>query len=92
MTRGGLHEQRPTHERPRGNLGRGDGRSSVRLGRLDSLLEKAELDAVLVISKQNFQYLLGGYRYYLYSTMNAHGCSRYLPCLVFIKGRPRHTV
>ena len=60
--------------------------------RLDSLLEEAELDAVLVTSKHNIQYLLGGYRYFFYSNMDAHGLSRYLPCLIYIKGRPRQTV
>lgn len=57
-------------------------------GRLDALLEEAGLDAVLAMSKHNVQYLLGGYRYFFYATMDAHGLSRYLPCFVYIKGRP----
>ena len=44
-------------------------------------LEEAGLDAVLVTSKHNIQYLLGGYRYFFYSSMDAHGLSRYLPLL-----------
>ena len=60
--------------------------------RLDRLLEDARLDAVLVTSKHNIQYMLGGYRYFFYSSMDAHGLSRYLPCLVYIKGRPHETI
>ena len=55
--------------------------------RLDNLLEEAGLDAVLVTSKHNIQYLLGGYRFFFYANMDAHGLSRYLPCLVYVKGR-----
>ena len=40
------------------------------------------------MSKHNVQYLLGGYRYFFYATMDAHGLSRYLPCFVYIRGRP----
>lgn len=60
-------------------------------GRLDALLEEAGLDAVLAMSKHNVQYLLGGYRYFFYATMDAHGLSRYLPCFVYIKGRPNES-
>ena len=59
--------------------------------RLDGLLDEAGLDAVLVTSKHNVQYMLGGYRYFFYANMDAHGLSRYLPCLVYIKGRPKQT-
>ncbi len=59
--------------------------------RLDGLLDKAGLDAVLVTSKHNIQYMLGGYRYFFYANMDAHGLSRYLPCLVYIRGRPQET-
>ncbi|WP_245572750.1 M24 family metallopeptidase [Lichenihabitans psoromatis] len=57
--------------------------------RLDGLLDDAGLDAVLVTSKHNIQYMLGGYRYFFYANMDAHGLSRYLPCLVYVKGRSR---
>jgi Xaa-Pro aminopeptidase len=59
--------------------------------RLDALLEEAGLDAILVTSKHNIQYLLGGYRYFFYSNMDAHGLSRYLPFLVYVKGRSLET-
>ena len=58
---------------------------------LDALLEEAGFDAILVTSKHNIQYLLGGYRYFFYSNMDAHGLSRYLPFLVYLKGRPLDT-
>ncbi len=59
--------------------------------RLDELLDEAGLDAVLVTSKHNIQYMLGGYRYFFYANMDAHGLSRYLPCLVYVKGRAQET-
>jgi len=59
--------------------------------RLDELLDEAGLDAVLVTSKHNIQYMLGGYRYFFYANMDAHGLSRYLPCLVYMKGRAQET-
>ena len=45
--------------------------------RFDGLLEDAGLDAVLVTSKHNIQYMLGGYRFFFYANMDAHGLSRY---------------
>ena len=59
--------------------------------KLDNLLDEAGLDAVLVTSKHNVQYLLGGYQYFFYATMDAHGLSRYLPFLIYVKGRPHQT-
>ena len=40
-------------------------------GRLDALMEADDLDAVLVTSKHNIQYLSGGYRFFFYNTMDA---------------------
>lgn len=57
-------------------------------GRLDRLMEEAGLDALLVTSKHSIQYLLGGYRFFFYDYMDAHGLSRYLPFFIYIKGRP----
>ncbi len=56
--------------------------------RLDRLMEEANLDALLVSSKHSIQYLLGGYRFFFYDYMDAHGLSRYLPFFVYVKGRP----
>lgn len=57
-------------------------------GRLDRLMADADLDALIVTSKHNIQYLLGGYKYFFYSFTDAHGLSRYMPCLVYVRGRP----
>jgi Xaa-Pro aminopeptidase len=56
--------------------------------RLDRLMEEAGLDALLVTSKHSIQYLLGGYRFFFYDYMDAHGLSRYLPFFVYVKDRP----
>ena len=55
--------------------------------RLDRLMSERGLDAVLVTSKHNIQYLLGGYRYFFYSYMDAHGLSRYLPIFIYVRDR-----
>ena len=57
-------------------------------GRLDRLMHEAELDAVIVTSKHNIQYLLGGYRFFFYNFADAHGLSRYMPCLIYVRERP----
>ena len=56
--------------------------------RLDDLLDEAGIDAVVVCSKHNIQYLLGGYRFFFFDHFDAIGVSRYLPFLVYVKGRP----
>lgn len=58
-------------------------------GHLDALLEQAGIDILLVTSKHNVQYLVGGtYRFFFFSHFDAIGLSRYLPILVYIRGRP----
>jgi Xaa-Pro aminopeptidase len=56
--------------------------------RLDALLDDLEVGIVLVCSKHNVQYLLGGYRYFFFAHSDAIGISRYLPILGYVKGRP----
>ncbi|HEX2217112.1 MAG TPA: Xaa-Pro peptidase family protein [Xanthobacteraceae bacterium] len=56
--------------------------------RLDRLMEEAGMDAVLVTSKHNVQYLLGGHRALFFDYMDAMGVSRYLPVMIYPKGRP----
>jgi Xaa-Pro aminopeptidase len=56
--------------------------------RLDALLDRDGLDAVLVTTKHNIQYLLGGYRYFFFANMDAIGVSRYLPVLGYVRERP----
>ena len=57
-------------------------------GRLDALLEQAGIDALIVTSKHNIQYLLGGYRFFFFDHFDAIGVSRYLPILLYVKGHP----
>ncbi len=57
-------------------------------GHLDRLMDAAEIDVLVATSKHNIQYLLGGYRFFFFDTMDAIGTSRYLPALVYVKGRP----
>jgi Xaa-Pro aminopeptidase len=56
--------------------------------RLDALLDEAGMDAVVILSKHNIQYLFGGYRFFFFDHFDAIGVSRYLPMLVYVKGRP----
>lgn len=56
--------------------------------RLDRLMEEAGIDILLATSKHNVQYLLGGYRYIFFHTMDAIGHSRYLPVVAYQRGRP----
>jgi Xaa-Pro dipeptidase len=57
--------------------------------RLDRLMEDAGLDVVLATSRHNVQYLLGGYRCFFFESIEALGVSRYLPIVVYPKGRPQ---
>ncbi len=57
------------------------------LDHLDSLMDDAGLDALLITSKHNVQYLLGGYKFLFFSAMDAIGHGRYLPVIVYIKGQ-----
>src|SRR6266478_7655759 len=56
--------------------------------RLDGLLDDAGIDMLVATSKHNVQYLLGGYRFFFFDYMDAIGVSRYLPVVVYQKGRP----
>jgi Xaa-Pro aminopeptidase len=57
-------------------------------GRLDGLMKEAGIDALVVTSKHNIQYLLGGYRFFFFDHFDAIGVSRYLPILLYVKGHP----
>ena len=58
--------------------------------KLDRLMEAAGLDILLATSKHNVQYLLGGYKFIFFSAMEAIGHSRYLPIVIYRKGRMDH--
>jgi Xaa-Pro aminopeptidase len=55
---------------------------------LDKLMDDGGIDVIVATSKHNVQYLLGGYRFFFYENMEAIGTSRYLPALIYRKGRP----
>jgi Xaa-Pro aminopeptidase len=55
---------------------------------LDKLLDDAGIDVLVATSKHNVQYLLGGYRFFFFDTMDAAGVSRYLPAVIYRKGKP----
>src|SRR3954463_4119834 len=56
--------------------------------RLDRLMDDAGMDVLLATSKHNVQYLLGGHRSIFFDYMDAIGVSRYLPIVVYPKGKP----
>jgi Xaa-Pro aminopeptidase len=60
-------------------------------GRLDRLMDDAGMDVLLVTSKHNVQYLLGGHRAFFFESMDAMGLSRYLPVFVYVKSEPQKT-
>ncbi|SFJ82168.1 Xaa-Pro peptidase family protein [Bradyrhizobium sp. Gha] len=59
--------------------------------RLDRLLDEAGIDILMVTSKHNVQYLLGGYRFFFFDYMDAVAESRYLPVLIYQKRRPENS-
>src|SRR5262245_36221310 len=59
--------------------------------RLDHLLGEAGVDALVVTSKHNIHYLFGGYRFFFFDYMDAIGVSRYLPILIYQRGKPENS-
>ena len=49
---------------------------------LDKLMDDAGIDVLVATSKHNVQYMLGGYRFFFFDTMEAAGTTRYLPAIV----------
>lgn len=58
---------------------------------LDRLMEAAGFDLLLVTSKHNVQYLMGGYRFFMFDYMDATGLSRYLPIVIYARAKPELT-
>ena len=56
--------------------------------RLDRLMDDENLDIIVATSKHNVQYLLGGHRADFFDYMDASGVTRYLPVLIYPKGKP----
>ena len=59
---------------------------------LDQLMDQAEIGALIVTSKHNIQYFLGGYRFFFFGYQDAIGTSRYLPAIVYIRHSPENTL
>jgi Xaa-Pro aminopeptidase len=59
---------------------------------LDSLMEEAGIDIVVATSRHNLRYLLGGYSFFFFDRFDAIGVARYVPALVYVKGRPDLTL
>jgi Xaa-Pro aminopeptidase len=59
---------------------------------LDELLDAAGIDLLLVSSKHNIQYLTGGHRFFFHDYADAVGVSRYLPILIYPRGRASASV
>jgi len=57
---------------------------------LDRLMDEADVDVLIATSKHNIQYLMGGYRFFFYETMDAIGVSRYQNAMVYQKGKPEN--
>ena len=76
--------ERPTAQ----SFAKAEAAPSFDAARLDKLLDEAGIDAVVISSKHNIQYLFGGYRFFFFDHFDAIGVSRYLPMLIYVKGRP----
>jgi Xaa-Pro aminopeptidase len=59
--------------------------------KLDALLDRFGIDALIVSSKHNIQYMLGGYRYFFFEHFDAIGIGRYVPLLVYQRGHAERT-
>jgi Xaa-Pro aminopeptidase len=58
---------------------------------LDRLLDEAGIDILLVTSKHNIQYLTGGHRFFFHDYADAIGVSRYMPVLIYPRGKAEAT-
>ena len=54
--------------------------------KLGALMEEEGADVVLASSKENVQYLLGGYKFFFFAHKDAIGVSRYLPMVGLPRG------
>jgi Xaa-Pro aminopeptidase len=60
---------------------------------LDELLKEAGIDVLIASTRHNIQYLVGGdYRFFFFEHFDANGISRYLPLLIYVRGKPEATV
>ncbi len=51
------------------------------------------IDVLIASTRHNIQYLVGGdYRFFFFEHFDANGISRYLPLLIYVRGKPEATV
>lgn len=73
------------------NQGSNSGKLSFDSNRLDTLLADADIDVLVVTSKHNVQYMMGGYQFFFFEGRDAIGISRYMPVVVYQRGKPDNT-
>src|SRR5579863_8912945 len=59
--------------------------------KLDAILDRAGIDALIVSSQHNIRHLLGGYRFFFFAHAPAIGVGRYTPLLVYQRGHVERT-
>jgi Xaa-Pro aminopeptidase len=59
---------------------------------LDRLMEQSGLDVVVATSRHNIRYLMGGYTFFFFDRFDAIGLGRYVPAVVYFKGKPELTL
>ena len=59
---------------------------------LDRLMDAQGVDAIIITSKHNIRYLMGGYQFFFFAYMDAIGINRYLPAVIYRRGRPDQTL
>jgi Xaa-Pro aminopeptidase len=59
---------------------------------LDRLMEESGLDVVVATSRHNIRYLMGGYTFFFFDRFDAIGLGRYVPAVVYFKGKPELTL
>lgn len=67
------------------------GRAPFDSKKLDAYLEHAGLDVILISSRHNLRYLLGGYTFFFFDYFEAFGTSKYFPLMVYFRGQPEKT-
>ncbi|QGY32967.1 M24 family metallopeptidase [Pantoea cypripedii] len=67
------------------------GRAPFDSKKLDAYLENAGLDVILISSRHNLRYLLGGYTFFFFDYFEAFGTSKYFPLMVYFRGQPEKT-
>jgi Xaa-Pro aminopeptidase len=60
--------------------------------KLDAILDRAGIDALIVSSQHNIRYMLGGYRFFFFAHADAIGVGRYVPLLVYQRGHVEETL